>query len=126
MEDISTTSAAYDKDELAIMARHVVVMMAVTSMLERNKEIQAMTIDPDKSKNDIAEDIRITFEQMTRSWSILGPCRALARKLYPQHEKFFDVLDKSLSVHNALDDLLVGRSFGLDQNCNLDCCRRVL
>lgn len=125
MEDVSSTSAAYTKDELTIFARHPVVMQ-VERIFGLQSKIQHCVNDPSLSKNDIASEIQEIFEEITTIWKLLGPSRALARRLFIDQETFFNVLDHSLAVQAALEDLCNGYNLRTSYECTGTCCKSVL
>ena len=125
MEDLSTTAQAFTKDELAAMCRHPVVV-EVEHIQAVRLLIDSLINDTSKSRDDISIEIRSLFDSMSESWRKLGPSRLMARRLYPELISFFDILDKSLSVHDALDDMRNGRNFRKDEPCDLLCCRKQL
>lgn len=124
MEDITTTANAYSKDELAAFSRHMVVF-EVEYICEAKEMVDAITGDSSKSRDQIKLEIQALFDAMRLSWYKIGPARVLARKLYPHLNIFFDILDKSLSIQDALEDMRTGTDFRKEEPCNLSCCKKV-
>jgi len=89
----------------------------VASMcLELVKDIAQQIIDVEAKKHDILGDdslsrneiqiqIKDLYDEMTSLWSKLGKARLLARKLYPEAEILFDVLDKAVDVNATISGI---------------------
>lgn len=125
MEDLSTTSSAFSKDELAVFARHPVVSK-VEAILDIKKEIDDIGLSNNFSVEAKQEDIREKFNDMTKAWGSLGPSRALARRLFVSHSILFDILDKSLDIESALDDMVHARDLVIARECTSLCCKKLL
>lgn len=125
MEDLTTSAGAYSKDELAAMCRHPVVI-AIEGIFELKTSVDSLINDPSKTRDYIHGEVRHRFDDMTAIWGKLGPTRAMARRLYPHYEMMFDILDKSLAVNDAIEDLRNGREFIKNGECKKDCCRKLL
>lgn len=125
MEDISTTAGAYNKDELAVMVRHPVVS-EVNRILSLQTKIEELTVDHDRSYNDIQEETKSCVDEMTSIWSLLGPASQIARRLFPEQGHLFDMLDKSKSLKDAFVDIINGKPIGSEIVCDKLCCRKQL
>lgn len=125
MEDITTTAQAYSKDELAVLARHPVAS-EITQILVIKDAIDVLAKSSDIPRSQIFASIRTEFSNMTKIWSLLGPARHLARRLYVNHTNLFDLLDKSMAVEEALEDMRYGREIKFPHECEAFCCKKVL
>lgn len=125
MEDISTTAGAYSKDELAIMVRHPVASEVQRILLLQTK-IEELTVDHDRSYNDIQEETKDCVDEMTEIWSLLGPATAIALRLFPDQFHLFEMLDKSKSLKDSFNDIIAGKQIGSQLLCDKLCCRKQL
>lgn len=125
MEDITTTSNAYSKDELAAMVRHTIAS-EVNRILLLESRIQELTIDHDRSYNDIQEETKECVDEMTDIWSLLGPASQIANRLFPERSHLFEMLDKSKSLKDSFKDIIAGKQIGSQMICDKLCCRKQL
>ena len=125
MEDLSTTSSAYTKDELAMFARHP-VNADISEILIIKDGIDTLARSTDMPRSQIFASIRREFDAMTKIWRSLGPSKVLARRLAPDQNNLFDILDKSVAVEEALEDMRYGRDIKTPHECEAMCCKKLL
>ena len=120
-EDLATTAQSFSKDELAALARHNTIVY-LDKILGSYADIKQEALLDTISKSDLRQQILDLIEQMTAWWQELGPSRALALRLYPNQQLLFDLLDKSLAVKEAINDLANQRDITPQKDCQLNCC----
>lgn len=125
MEDITTTSASFSKDELAAVARHP-VCQSVQQIMRLRAAATKIARDDSRSPRVVKEMVSDKIDIATRIWQRLGPSRAMARRLFPDQGDFFDLLDKALAVRHAIIDISAHRALKNYELCDLLCCRNVL
>lgn len=125
MEDLTTTSNSYSKDELAAMVRHPIVA-EVGRILSLQSAIEELILDRDRSYNEIQDETKAYVDQMTTIWSLFGPSCAVARRLFPEHAHLFDMLDKSKSLKESFSSMAEGKLLVTETNCDKLCCIKQL
>lgn len=121
MEDIATTEQTFNKDELARMCRHPVVS-EVEYIISLKHELELYVKDEHTTTASKCDYVDSHFAQMRTTWNKLGPARILARRMFSLHEYLFDILDKSLEVEAAKDNMRQGKELRKDETCKQGCC----
>ena len=121
MEDIATTEQTFNKDELARMCRHPVVS-EVEYIVSLKHDLDSYVRNEHETTSSKCEYVDSQFAQMRTTWNKLGPARVLARRMFPANEYFFDILDKSLEVEAAKDNMRQGKELKKDESCKQGCC----
>lgn len=94
----------FPKDEISAMCLDLVKDIT-QEILDIQAKQDDILNDDDLSRNDMNIQIKESYEEMTKLWSKLGKARLLARKLYPEQDILFDVLDKSFDVNVTISTI---------------------